>query len=79
MPPPFWKEEEIVITLTDAVALVREEGQTRVYQRDRSTCTVQLTPKTMAKRDALLAKLLREGAPGGSPEVVEPTQETEKQ
>ncbi len=64
-----------MINLADVVALVREEGRTRVYRRDRSTCTVQLTPKTMARRDALLTELLQKGAPQGDPGVVEPTEQ----
>ena len=66
-----------MINLADVVALVREEDRTKVYRRDRSTCTVQLTPKTIAKRDALLTELLRKGAPQGDSKVVGPTEHTD--
>ena len=66
-----------MINLAKVVALIREEGHTQVYRKDHSTCTVQLTPKTMARRDALLEELLREGAPQGDTEFLGATKGTD--
>ncbi len=49
------------LSLTEVVALVREGKHTRAYLRNHSVCTVHITPKTIAKRDALLAALIRQG------------------
>ncbi len=56
------------LNLADLVALVREEGRTQAYRRDGSVYTVQLTPRTIAKRDALVAELLQQGLPKRNPE-----------
>ncbi len=49
------------LSMQDVVAFIREGETTRAYLKDRTTYTVNLTPKTIAKRDALLAEILRKG------------------
>ncbi|HOO64531.1 MAG TPA: hypothetical protein PK364_11520 [Synergistaceae bacterium] len=49
------------LNLQNVVALVREGESTRAYLKDHSECIINLTPKTIAKRDAFLAELIRRG------------------